>query len=274
MCHIVVWKISPTFAEWITTINNNPLWTNSILSPTSTIIELGCGVSGIVAIALAPLVNYYIATDQEYVRKIFWSNVRENVRHHRNQNQRKNNNGGRGNRYSRGHTNNNNNNDNDEDINISFIPLDWETDIPVSLKDTIPTNNNNNRHGLGGDTNTEKDPGFDILISCDCIYNESLTKPLLNTCVEICQLRPKLNHTNINTNTTDDTRRPTICLIAQRLRSPDVFETWLHEALFIFGFRVWRIRDDLLPDSLKTEINSNGCDYSSGSVVHVLVLGV
>lgn len=227
----MVWKITPAFAEWIVS-NNNPFRTEGILSPLCTVVELGCGVSGIVALALSPSVGVYVATDQGYVRKLFLENVNENRRH-----TNRNKGGGRSNKAKK----NKDATDIDDNNNVSFEELDWETDIPSS--------------SLKNDT----DPGFDILISCDCIYNEALTKPFLSTCAEICRLRPLCSAPEHD----DDPRRPTICLIAQRLRSPDVFETWLREALVDFRFRVWRVRDFILPDSLKED---------SGSVVHVLLL--
>ena len=173
---------------------------------------------------MSPYVRHYLATDQAYVRRLFLENVAENIHVNKNANK------GRG-----GAKNTTTKSD-----NVTFTPLDWESDIPSSsLKKSTTTSSND-----------QDDPGFDMLVSCDCIYNESLTKPFLSTCAEICRLRSNNN-------------RPTICLIAQRLRSPDVFETWLREALHDFGFRVYRIKDCVLPDSLRD---------GSGSVVHLMVL--
>ncbi|QQK44659.1 Protein kinase, ATP binding site [Penicillium digitatum] len=74
----VLWKITPLFAEWITN-PSNPLWTTSLLSQTSTVAELGTGISALVALVLAPSVRHYIATDQEYVRKLFRTNLDANA---------------------------------------------------------------------------------------------------------------------------------------------------------------------------------------------------
>jgi hypothetical protein len=68
----------------------------------------------------------------------------------------------------------------------------------------------------------------DLIIACDCIYNESLIEPLNSTCASLCRLR-------------EDRERPTLCLIAQQLRSPDVFEAWLKN--FHEKFHVWQIPD-------------------------------
>ncbi|KAI4218429.1 MAG: hypothetical protein LQ349_008721, partial [Xanthoria aureola] len=57
----VVWKITPLFAEWIAS-STNCLFQNSIIDSSSTIVELGCGISGILGLALAPRVANYVAT--------------------------------------------------------------------------------------------------------------------------------------------------------------------------------------------------------------------
>lgn len=287
----VVWKITPQFAEWISQppIKNetetetkkqkqNPLWSHFILSSTSTIVELGCGISGLVGLALAPSVKHYLATDQEYVRKLFWENVYLNAEvaykhHHPSQRSRGVSHGKKQRtKHKHDHDNRHHPTGIDANINISFTTLDWETDIPSLLKDTI---------GLGDNDN--KDKGFDLLISCDCIYNEALTRPFLRTCAEICRLRPIYTptDTDIDTNSrksqphrqtqkqsesessanADVPLNPTICVIAQHLRSPEVFETWLREALE--DFRVWRVRDEVLSDGLRG---------GTGNVVHLLAL--
>jgi hypothetical protein len=88
----------------------------------------------------------------------------------------------------------------------------------------------------------------DLIIASDCIYNESLIEPLNSTCASICHLR-------------QDATKPTICLIAQQLRSPEVFEAWLKS--FQEKFHVWQIPDALLNEGLRE---------GSGFVVHVGVV--
>lgn len=61
---VVVWKITPLFADWIAS-PSNVLFKDAVLDSSSTVIELGCGISGIVGLALAPRVGTYLAT--EYV---------------------------------------------------------------------------------------------------------------------------------------------------------------------------------------------------------------
>ena len=88
------------------------------------------------------------------------------------------------------------------------------------------------------------------VIACDCIYNETLITPLVRTCAEICQLA------NV-----DSAEKPTLCIVAQQLRSNTVFENWLKA--FHKVFKVWRMPDNLLTDGLKE---------GSGFAVHIGLL--
>ena len=117
--------------------------------------------------------------------------------------------------------------------NIRIRPLDWETDSVASLYSDV---------GLS----TTKDQ-IHLVVACDCIYNESLVEPFVNTCAEICQLCPG--------------ESTTLCIVAQQLRSPDVFEAWLR--VFHAIFRTWRLPDDMA----SPDIGEN-----SGFVVHIGLL--
>lgn len=88
----------------------------------------------------------------------------------------------------------------------------------------------------------------DLIMACDCIYNEALIEPLNSTCAALCKL---------NT----DTANPTLCLVAQQLRSPDVFEAWIKS--FHRLFHTWQVPDRWLT----RELSEN-----SGFVVHVGVV--
>jgi len=87
-----------------------------------------------------------------------------------------------------------------------------------------------------------------LIIACDCIYNEALIEPLNTTCAALCKL---------NT----DTTKPTLCVVAQQLRSPDVFEAWIKS--FHRLFHTWQVPDRWLT----SELSEN-----SGFVVHVGVV--
>jgi Lysine methyltransferase len=117
--------------------------------------------------------------------------------------------------------------------NITARPLDWETDmVTPSL------------------TGSESNTSFDAVIACDCIYNDALIDPLVQTCIDVCRLRK-----------CEENDRPTVCIVAQQLRSAEVFEGWLKA--FYKAFRAWRIPDEELVDGLKS---------NSGFVIHVGIL--
>ena len=218
----VLWRVSPLFANWIT-CPDNCLFTHSVLRPDSLVLELGCGIAGVVGLALAPQIGRYVFTDQEHLLKTLKQNISENriqpTAVKLNKNTRKS-----VGKMSRQKI---------EDSKVEVIALDWELSSMSSLPDL-----------LGGTDNV------DVLISCDCIYNVALIDPFVRTCSEICDLRSQ-----------DQQWSPTVCIVAQQLRSPDVFEAWAKA--FYKLFRFWRLPDELL---------SQGLRANSGYVVHLGVL--
>ncbi|KAJ5608040.1 hypothetical protein N7537_004659 [Penicillium hordei] len=242
-----LWKITPLFAEWITN-PSNPLWTTSLLSQSSTVAELGTGISALVSLVLAPSVRHYIATDQEYVRKLFRTNLDANASVGASSSNSKAKGKSKGSKSSKSKS--------QSTVkpvdNISFTTLDWETDQAASLKECMESDD-----AQAQDEEEGEDKGFDLLLSCDCIYNEALVAPFVRTCAEICRLRPAYV---AGSEEPRPRRKPTVCIIAQQQRSPDVFETWLRETMR--EFRVWRLSDDVLGKGLK-----NG----SGYLVHLLL---
>ncbi|KAJ6012170.1 hypothetical protein N7522_002525 [Penicillium canescens] len=262
----VLWKITPVFAEWITSLTN-PLWTTTLLNQSSTIVELGTGISALVALTLAPSVRHYIATDQEYVQRLFRTNLDANASISSSASAGTTSNsmsksgkgkGGKTSKSKQTSTYSNPSAKAGNASNISFTTLDWETDQPGQLKEEcIPfeaTQSDDN------DEEEETDRGFDLLLSCDCIYNEALVSPFVRTCAEICRLRPPYNPSEAEQGSRSH-RRPTICIIAQQQRSPDVFETWLRETMR--EFRVWRLGDDVLGEGLRS---------GTGYLVHLLLV--
>lgn len=194
-------------------------------------MELGCGISSLLALSLGPLVGRYVATDQEYVRRLFRENLLSNVPVAYRQSGSSGG-GKRGGKAGKMKSSTSGAAEKKEDSeNVLFMSLDWEVNSPVGLKE-VP--------GAGN--------GFDLLVSCDCIYNEALVGPFVKTCAEICRLR-------------EEGERQTVCVIAQQQRAPEVFETWLREAMR--EFRVWRVADEVLGEALK---------LGSGYVVHLMVL--
>ncbi|KAF3767741.1 hypothetical protein M406DRAFT_328799 [Cryphonectria parasitica EP155] len=129
--------------------------------------------------------------------------------------------------------------------NLTFHALDWELDTPTPAL-CVP----------------------DLVVACDCIYNEALITPFVQTCADACRLRSSENERGggggggSGTDRNVVERRPCVCVVAQQLRDPDVFEGWLKESMRK-GFRVWRVPDAELPEGLRT---------SSGFVVHIGIL--
>ncbi|CAI6337144.1 unnamed protein product [Periconia digitata] len=241
----VVWKVTPLFAEWISS-PDNVLTKHGCLGPESTAIglkvvilphalltlldssELGAGVSGVVALSLGPSIRRYIATDQDYAIKLLQQNIAENLPAVSSSTSTS----ARTKQRSKKKTNNNRDIASQASLtNIETLELDWEEDSISSLPSLLNLN----------------DRGVDLVIACDCIYNEALIEPLNSTCAQICRLR-----------TSTGSQTPTICLVAQQLRSPDVFESWLKS--FHAMFHVWKVPDELLAEGLRE---------NSGFIVHL-----
>ncbi|KAH0536459.1 hypothetical protein FGG08_006672 [Glutinoglossum americanum] len=205
----VLWRITPIIANWISS-SQNAFFQHAILKPDSVVLELGCGVSGVLALALAPKIGKYFATDQEYVLRLLNRNIEENTPERADTSNDGDGKRSAGNKRSRKYaTASSSSLQHHPTIGkIETMTLDWE----LTSVSTLPT--------LLHDTSTKADhlPGLDAIVACDCIYNESLIPPFVQTCADLCALReyPSFNQMN-----------PTICIIAQQLRSPDVFEAWL-----------------------------------------------
>ena len=212
----VVWKVTPLFAQWITS-ESNILFRSSVLGKSSIVLELGSGIAGIIAITLAGRIGRYIATDQEYVFKLLKTNVEDNCP----KSIRSGSSVGR----RRGKVVGNSGSACTSD-RIQVLALDWESSSVSNLPTMMGTNPANVSHVI------------DAVIACDCIYNETLIAPFVRTCADICQLA-----------NADSAKKATWCIVAQQLRSDVVFETWLKA--FHKLFRVWRVPDDLLIDGLK-----------------------
>ena len=199
----------------------NILFSSSTLNRSSCVMELGCGVSPILALALASSVGRYIATDQGYSSILFLKNLKDNAKQP--SVPRKKHSPFRGSVPCI--------------CPIEYMPLDWE----LSALDDLPALMR---------SSDEEIPALDVLVACDCVYNEALVGPFVRTCAEICSL--------LNTRAS---RKPPICIVAQQLRSDSVFESWLKA--FRVSFRVWRVPNELLTGALKE---------GSGFVVHIGVL--
>ncbi|KAH8804960.1 hypothetical protein F5884DRAFT_435612 [Xylogone sp. PMI_703] len=224
----VIWKITPLFASWITS-RSNPLWRHGILKSSSSIIELGCGISGLIGLSLGRHVYSYTLTDQDYTMRLLNENLQENRPR-----------GlalpGNGRKTPRKAKKGSVSSDPVPASNIKTQPLDWELDeVTPSL------------------TGSESRASFDVVITCDCIYNDALIAPLVQACTDVCRLRERDEQGPQDT--------PTLCIVAQQLRSAEVFDGWL--TAFHKNFRVWRMPDEELTKDMASD---------SGYVVHVGVL--
>ncbi|KAL2153049.1 hypothetical protein VTH82DRAFT_4204 [Thermothelomyces myriococcoides] len=245
----VVWKITPLFAEWLAS-PTNPFFAHGILSPSSVVVELGCGIAGLVGLLVAPRISRYVLTDQAYVAKLVEQNIsdnwptaeasasvtasvssrparrRGNPAHAAGGSSGPARGGGGGGGRQR------------STRRIHFTPLDWETDRATAVL-----------------TGSDEARSFDVVVACDCIYNEALVDPFVSTCVDLCRLREGQGASS------DRGKVPCVCVVAQQLRDPAVFEAWMTR--FAKSFHIWRVPDQMLLKGLRS---------SSGFVVHVGVL--
>lgn len=204
------------FARWISS-PSNPITAHGILNSSSSVLELGCGISGVIGITLAPFVGRYTLTDQSYVLKLIRQNIEENAPKATK---------GTGARKSAQRGKKTVDKVVAGDYKIRALPLDWEQDEVSNV--------------------VGKGESFDAVIACDCIYNDALIAPLVATCVDACRLRAAVGKEEV-----DRAGEPTVCLVGQQLRSDEVFEGWLRE--FEKSFRVWRVPDEMLIDGLKED---------------------
>lgn len=194
----VLWKVTPLVATWLLS-SDNFLWELGWLRSDSKIIELGCGISGLIALTLAPVLRsgFYALTDQAYVMKILRQNIQTNQT-----------------RPFPGRLPR-------PQLQIQTTTLDWETDAVSNVTRLL---------GKGEEV--------DLVVACDCIYNDFLIKPFVSTCASLCARR-------------SNGPRRTGILVAQQLRSEDVLQTWLNEMLT--SFLVFRLPASLLPEELTGE---------------------
>ncbi|POS78548.1 hypothetical protein DHEL01_v203045 [Diaporthe helianthi] len=243
----VVWKVTPMLASWLAS-PTNILFRTGILTSSSTVLELGCGVSAVVGLALAPLVSRYVLSDQPYVARFVEQNLEQNQRalapplgrrqlHQPAGNRRDK--GGKAGAALSSSSPSASGTGAAAAGSIAFHPLDWEADTPTA-----------ELTGRGAAARS-----FDLVLGCDCVYNDALVQPFAQTCLDVCRLRSADDNAGPH-------EAPCVCLVAQQLRSPDVFAAWLRETC-ARGFRVWRVPDAELPEGLRSDM---------GFVVHVGVL--
>ncbi|ROT40597.1 hypothetical protein SODALDRAFT_356610 [Sodiomyces alkalinus F11] len=243
----VLWKITPLFAGWLA----SPLAQPFLPSPASeastrpgpssppSILELGCGISALTALAAASRVRRYVLTDQPYVSKLVRMNLDENRAPPSSSSGKRRKTKGSGSAAvaaaaaAQGQAVGGG--------EIHFVPLDWELDQVTPALTCSPDRRS-----------------FDAVVACDCVYNEALVGPFVQTCADACRLRLREAEEGRGG---EGAAEPCVCIVAQQLRAPEVFEAWLRA--FHAHFRVWRVPDSMLSEGLR---------LGSGFVVHVGVL--
>jgi predicted nicotinamide N-methyase len=147
-----VWRTSISVAEWLAS-PGNVLFQADILDLTSTVLELGSGISGLTACVLATRVKSFVATDQQYALKLLRSNIDANL-------------------SDKTRVKKSAKSRSAQTADIRTLALDWETDDVASFLST----------------NALAD-GLDVVLASDCIYNYALIEPLSQTYVDICRAR-------------------------------------------------------------------------------------
>ncbi|KXH48580.1 hypothetical protein CNYM01_04356 [Colletotrichum nymphaeae SA-01] len=248
----VLWKITPLFATYLSS-PSSPF--TQLFTPTSTILELGCGISPLTALLLAPRVARYVLTDQPYVSRMIHQTLEANPLPKSSSSSSTSRRSRKAGAATSSSTANSSTTSSSPGT-ISFHPLDWELDTPDPSLTGVPPSTANS---------------FDVVVCCDCIYNEALVEPLVSTTADLARLRLRAQREDQDQDDQDDSpsssssttarSEPCVCIVAQQLRSPDVFEEWI--GAFHRDFRTWRVPDALLPEGLRIE---------AGFVVHVGIL--
>lgn len=121
------------------------------LRNTVSVVELGSGVSGIIASVLGPSTKSYVCTDQKHILKLLKKNFANNVVSNKFRSTTVPNTGVEG-----------------SECQIEVIELDWET----------PEDGLQTYQQLVGHLP-------DLIIACDTVYNDFLIQPFLNCCASL-----------------------------------------------------------------------------------------
>ncbi|EXJ54397.1 hypothetical protein A1O7_09736 [Cladophialophora yegresii CBS 114405] len=210
----VLWKITPLVAAWLASA---PPLLAEVLHQNAIVVELGCGVAGLIGLVLARFVQCYILTDLDYILKHVKENIIANAAAlENNKKATKRRSGQKGTAA---------------DHVLRMLPLDWECDYAQNLETVLPAGS-----------------PIDLILLCDCVYNEYLVGALVQTCADAC----RLGSSRI---------KPTVVLIAQQLRVDTVFELFLDSLMK--EFNVWRVPDAHISAELRP---------GSGYAVHLAML--
>ena len=210
-----LWKISPLVADWLVD-QTNALWSSETLHANSTVVELGCGITGLIGCAMSKRIATYVLTDQRSIIKLLQQNVTANASKGPTSRLKA--------RYAKKQAASLG-----LSSNVHVLELNWETD-DASIVDEV----------------LMSDQPIDLVVVCDCVFNDFLLEPLVNMCQKLCSRSGE---------------KQTVLLIAQQLRSDEVLSAFF--SILLREFRVWRISNHGLPTSLH---------YGSGFAVHIAIL--
>ncbi|ODV98577.1 hypothetical protein PACTADRAFT_1046 [Pachysolen tannophilus NRRL Y-2460] len=143
------WKVSPLFAEWLLYHKNQPFQALFSQIDSKNILELGSGVSGILASTIGKKCNHFIATDQRHILKLLKKNILNNVDHFKSTTIDKN------------ITNNSS--------NQNVVEFDWE----------------NLEQGIYNTHHLALENSIDLILACDTIYNEYLIPFFINSVAKL-----------------------------------------------------------------------------------------
>ncbi|KAI5816841.1 hypothetical protein BZA77DRAFT_311139 [Pyronema omphalodes] len=220
----VLWNLTPRFARWLVSSPH----ARALIPETAKVLELGCGATSVLAATLGRTVAGYIQSDMGYTLKLAAANLEENLKENgTGDSSRKK--GGKGKKGPVGSSSSSQLGVNRGE-SIKSIVLDWQEDDLASHPEI---------KALAGED------GLTAVIACDCVYNEVLVPPFLDT----LEAAARLGNGNA------------IVMVATEIRSPDVQEIFLEG--FMKRFEVYRVNDRYLGDELKVE---------DGIVIHVGVL--
>ena len=191
-----VWRSSVAMSGWLASPHSllTMLTQLSDRLAGSAVVELGCGISPLLALTVHDRAARYIATDQEYILAHFKRNIADNMQTEKlNTMQRRN-------QVRRPLT----------APRIETLALDWEThhvskQLGRHLRD-FPHQ---------GEQETHAD--IAVLLACDCIFNEHLIEPFVQACRAICELQRQLG----------SGRGDTLCVTGHQVRCPEVLEQWM-----------------------------------------------
>nr|POE82409.1 ribosomal lysine n-methyltransferase 5 [Quercus suber] len=182
----------------------------------STVLELGAGLAGVVGGVLATRARKVVLTDQPYCLRALRKNVEGHCAAWASG-------AGVGKKKALSSAAR----AGELMAKVEILPLDWEADDARSLL-----------------VASGYPRGVDLVVACDCVYNSHLIRPFTQTCVDVCSARRDCGEEEEE----QEGLRATVCIVVQQLRQSEIFEEWLGE--FMKWFRVVRLPGSVVGEEL------------------------